>query len=176
MTIRKRLEDARALSLDGSQDGAFTMVLIAAAATSRKRYPHPKYKDNEAFKNFIYDEMGVITEGAKYGVKLPFMGKDTPLENILYKHLRCQLVHEGELPESIIFTEPAYQGGEVHHTLSLGTPLGFPAGWVEHIATAVWLAPENDELWPDEVDEREKARRQYGKLLWDRTYCRRPAD
>ena len=58
MTIRNRLEDARVLSANGRQEGAFASVLIAAAATSRKRYNRKVWDDGEAFKNFIYDEMG----------------------------------------------------------------------------------------------------------------------
>ncbi|MEX2306143.1 MAG: hypothetical protein WD738_01025 [Pirellulales bacterium] len=174
MSIRQRLEDARTLSAAGSQDGALIQVLIAAAATSRKRYARGKYSDGDSFKNFIYDEMGVITGGPKYDVAFPFQGEKTPLEDILYVHLRNQLVHEGEMPETIVFTEPAFKDGVIHHTLHLGSPLGFPAGWIEHLATAVWLAPENDELWQDEAVKRQKAREHYGDLLWDGSYCRRP--
>lgn len=174
MSVRKRLEDARVLSASGSRDGAFIQVLIAAAATSRKRYPHPKYPDNVAFKSFIYDEMGVITGGPKYEVKLPFEGKDTPLEDILYKHFRNSFVHNAEMSSSVSFTKTEYEGGNTVHRLHLSSPLGFPAGWVEHIATAVWLAPENDGLWTDEAEKRKLAREKLGDRLWDGSYCRRP--
>ena len=70
-----RLEDARVLSKVGRLEGAFIEVLIAAAATSRKRYPRDTWGDADAFKNFIYDEMGVITGGPKYGVSLFLPGK-----------------------------------------------------------------------------------------------------
>ena len=174
MSIRKRLEDARTLAANGSQDGAFIQVLIAAAATSRKRYPRDKHRDNESFKNFIYDEMGVITGGPKYAVVLPFEGKQTPLEDILYTHLRCQLVHEGEMPDNVVLTQTEYENGHTIHKLHFSSPLGFPAGWIERLATAVWLAPENDDLWPDETETRRAARTQLGDLLWDGLYCRRP--
>lgn len=174
MSVRKRLEDARVLSAAGSRDGAFIQVLIAAAATSKKRYPHPKYKDNIAFKNFIYDEMGVVTGGPKFEVKLPFLGKDSPLEDILYTHFRNSFIHEAEKSSSVDYTETEYEDGTAVHLLQLKNPLGFPAGWIEHIATAVWLAPENDDLWEDEKEQRQKARDQLGDLLWDGLYCRRP--
>ena len=174
MSIRDRLEDARMLSALGRREGAFIHVLIAAAATSRRRYPKKKWVDGEAFKNFIYDEMGIITGGPKYAVAFPFQGKQTPLEDILYHHLRCQLVHEGEMPGSIVFTEPVVEDGRVSHSLHLTTPLGFPAGWIEHLATAVWLAPENDDLWTDESAQRERAREQLGERRHDGLYCRRP--
>ena len=176
MSIRGRLEDARALLAAGRRQGAFIAVLIAAAATSRKRYPRNEWDDSESFRNFIYDEMGVITGGPKYGVAFPFRGRETPLENILYFHLRCQLLHEGNMPEDIVFTDSVVEDGAVSNTLHLGTPLGFPDGWIERLATAVWLAPENDDLWDDEAERRKSAREQLGALLYDRTYCRRPGN
>jgi hypothetical protein len=174
MTVRNRLEDARILLGSGSRDGAFIQVLVAAAATSKKRYPHSTYQDNVPFKSFIYDEMGVITGGPKFGVVLPFEGKDTPLEDILYIHFRNSFVHEAEKSHSVAYTETEYEDGNAVHILHLSGPLGFPAGWIEHIATAVWLAPENDELWADEVEKRKLAREQLGDRFWDGLYCRRP--
>jgi hypothetical protein len=174
MSVRQRLEDANLLAKAGSRDGAFLMVLVAAAATSRKRYPRDRYSDAASFKNFVYDELGVITGCGKYNVSLPFQGNMTPLEDILYKQLRNGLIHEASLPTSIVFTEPEIHEGFVHHALHLQEPFGFPAGWIQRIATAVSLAPENDSLWPDEADKRKAARAEYGELLWDGSYCRRP--
>ncbi|MDB4680249.1 hypothetical protein OAK91_00705 [Planctomycetaceae bacterium] len=59
MSVRTRLEDAKILLSVGRDEAAFVMVLIAAAATSRKRYPRDEWDDSEAFRNFIYDEMGL---------------------------------------------------------------------------------------------------------------------
>lgn len=174
MSIRDRLEDARTLSTAGRQQGAFVAVLVATAATSRKRYPRNEWDDSDSFRNFVYDEMGVITGAAKYGVVLPFLGRQTPLEDILYYHLRCQLLHEGAMPETVEFTEPSVDEDRLSHVLKLGAPLGFPIGWIERLATAVWLAAENDELWLDEVEKRRAAVRQLGQLVFRSPYCRRP--
>ncbi|MBA4029896.1 MAG: hypothetical protein C0478_03215 [Planctomyces sp.] len=171
MSIRDRLEDARILFAANRVQGAFIQVLIAAAATSRKRYSKSEWDDGESFKNFIYDEMGVITGGPKYEVELPFLGKPTPLEDILYIHLRCQLLHEATFPESINLTEPREDGANILH---LGTPLGFPIGWIQQLATAVWLAPENDSLWPDEIEKRRVSCSSLSGLLHDVPFCRRP--
>ena len=146
MSIKNRLEDAQLLWSAGHKEGAFVMVLIAVAATARKRYPKPK-PDNEAFKSFVVDEMGTITGGPKYGVRFPFKGKDTPLAIILYHHLRCQLVHEGEIPESIVFTKPEFKDGKMYNILHLVDPLGFPEGWICNLAKAVREAPENTDLF-----------------------------
>lgn len=174
MSARDRLEDARVLFSAGRQQGAFVAVLVAAAATARKRYPSDEWDDSEAFRNFIYDEMGVITGGPKYGVAFPFQRRLTLLEDLLYYHLRCQLVHEGSMPETIVFKDPVLVQGKSCNAMHLGSPLGFPVGWIDRLATAVWLAPENDDLWKDEAERRKQAVDELGSLAFDRTYCRRP--
>lgn len=174
MSIRSRLEDATALFSFGRREGAFVQVLIAAAATSRRRYKQDEWDDAESFKNFIYDELGVITNGMKYNVAFPFQGRDTPLEDIFYHHLRCQLVHEGAMPATISFTENQEENGAVYSVLRLENPLGFPIEWVRSLATAVWLAPENDDLWHDDELRRMQARSEFGNNWQRHLFCRRP--
>lgn len=174
MSIRSRLEDATILFSAGRREGAFVQVLIAAAATSRKRYKQDEWDDSESFKNFIYDELGVITNGMKYNVVFPFQGRNTPLEDIFYHHLRCQLVHEGEMPETIAFSEPRDVDGIKYSVLKLERQLGFPIDWVESLATAIWLAPENDDMWQDDESRRTHARKEFGDKWGRQLYCRRP--
>lgn len=174
MSVRKRLEEARLLMSAGNKEGALTLVLVAAAATARKRYPKEMWGDGHAFKNFIYDEMGVITNGPKYKVEFPFQGHLTPLEDIFYVHLRCHLIHEGEMPRSIELSEPLIEGDSTFSVLKLTNPLGFPLNWIESLATAIWLAPENDDLWSDEALRRHESRLALGSLLHDGKYCKRP--
>ena len=103
-------------------------------------------RDGEAFKRFVLDEMDTITGGPKYGVEIPFQGKSkVPLEDILYKQLRCHVAHEGKMPVSIYFTQTMYRDGKAQHVLKLTDPLGFPEGWVSNMAAAVRLAPENQD-------------------------------
>jgi hypothetical protein len=174
MSIRARIEDAQFLLTVGRREGAFIQVLIAAAATSKKRYGRAKWDDADAFKNFIYDELGVITNGPKYGVAFPFKGANTPLEDIFYYHLRCQLVHEGEMPETIVFTEPVREDGNTFSQVQLRDPFGFPASWIGTLAIAVWLAPENDDLWADDETRRRKAIDALGNNREVHKFCRRP--
>lgn len=167
MSVRERIEDAKLLwSLD-RKEGAFIMILIAAAATARKRYPMPpkgvksvpkgqrprpgEYADDAtAFKTFLLEEMDKITGGMKYNVAFPFRGKDkVPLEDILYVHLRCHMVHEGCTPPSITFTEPVVKDGESWSRLTLTDPLGLPEFWLWNIARVVAQAPENRNLFLD---------------------------
>ena len=147
MSIRNRLEEAHLLWAADKKEGAFALVLIAAAATSRKRYPRcVKKEDNEAFKQFVRDEMATITGGPDKNVAFPFGGKGkAALEDILYHHLRCHLVHQGAMPETVVFTSPALHDGQRYNVLRLTDPLGFPEGWVWNLARAIREAPENRE-------------------------------
>ena len=150
MSIKERVNDAQTLWSNGKKEGALIMVLTAVAATSRKRYPPDQIKeDNRAFKQFIFDELELITGGPKYGVKLPFKGRQVWIGDILYAHMRCSAVHEGTL-DNISLTPPMIRNGRRCALLRLQDPLGFPKPWVEHLATVVWLAPENDDEFADD--------------------------
>jgi hypothetical protein len=114
--------------------------------------PHPgEYAtDGVAFKTFMLDEMDKITGGIKYNVAFPFRGNDkTSLEDIFYAHLRCNLIHEGETPPTIYFTEPVIQDGQSHSLLKLTDPLGIPQFWMWNLARVVAQAPENRDFFRD---------------------------
>jgi hypothetical protein len=167
VSVRERIEDAKLLWSAGRKEGAFVMILIAVAATARKRYPKPpkgvkpvpegqrpwpgEYaNDGTAFKSFLLDDMDKITGGMKYNVAFPFRGKDkVPLEDILYAHLRCHMVHEGETPLTINFTEPVVKDGKSYSVLRLKDPFGIPEMWLWNLARVVAQAPENRELFRD---------------------------
>jgi hypothetical protein len=164
--IRRRIEDARVLWQAGRKEGAFGQILIAVAATARKRYPPPPKgakpvpdhqrprpgehaRDGNAFRTFILDEMEKITGGPKYNVAFPFQGQVTPLEDILYEHLRCVLIHEGGMPDNITFSVPVYEGGKKFNVLQLRDPWGFPEGWVDNLLSVVVQAQENEPIFRD---------------------------
>ena len=164
--IRRRIEDARALWALGRKEGAFGQILIAFSATARKRYPLPpkgvqpvpddqrpwpgQYaRDANGFKAFALDEMDKITGGMKYNVDFPFQGQQTPLEDILYDHLRCVMVHEGGMPSSIRFTPPFEENGRSYSVLELKDPLGFPEAWVNTMLSVIVQAPENEPIFRD---------------------------
>ena len=110
MSVKNLLDDAKALWDDGRKNSAFALILIAFAATARIRYPKPM-RDNESFKRFIQDELPTILGTSDTSLSLPFKGQPTPEEDILYHELRCQLIHEGELPDSIVFTPKTFRDG-----------------------------------------------------------------
>lgn len=108
MSIKSRIEDADILFQLGRKEGALFLVLIAVAATSRKRYSGKKIpKDGDAFKKFVSEEMSKYAPGWKENTKvqIEFEGKPLWMPQILYKYIRCELAHKAELPESISFKD-----------------------------------------------------------------------
>ena len=148
MSIKARIEDAEHLWAQGRKEGAWVQALIAAAATSRKRYPRP-LPDNQAFKSFICDETSVIVSGVTGGPRPTYIrfysenrGDHRKLEDIFYTELRCNLVQEGELKE-VGFSESELKDGRYEARLSVPTrgPAEIPDFWVLHLIVAVKAAP-----------------------------------
>jgi len=163
MSVKARIEDARVLWETGRLEGAVIQVLIAVAATARKRYPRP-IEDSKAYKDFILDELAKVTNGPDTNVKFFYDGQhDVPIEEILYKFMRCALVHEGRLPASIILTQPEHGNlepfgrsaagtpydGKLFNVLALNDVLGFPIGWIWNLIRVVAEAPENKAEFED---------------------------
>ena len=137
MSIQGRVEDAEFLWCHGRLEGAFLSVLTAVAATSRLRYPDREtIKDGEAFRRFIASAHTVR-------LRVEFRGELFSIEQVFYKWLRCELVHEGGLPVDIKFLpEDSLElsvraGGKPEYILKLSR------GWFYHLIQAVKTAPEN---------------------------------
>jgi hypothetical protein len=138
MSIRARVEDSLLLWENGRLEGAFLNVLVAVAASSRRRFPDRKtVGDRESFLRFL--------EGA-HSVRLSveYRGECLPVEEIFYKWFRCQLVHEGGLPGDITFmtdSEPnafsVRAGGAPEFILKVSH------GWFHHMVDTVVSAFEN---------------------------------
>ena len=144
MSIRDRTEDVEFLWQHGRKEGAWVLALTAAAATSRKRYPRPR-PDNEAFKSFIRDVLPTLMFGRpSQGAPNPAIVFDqTPVEDIIYEHLRCMLFHEGQISEQVAFSESQIVDGALEARLAVGTPNEIPEFWVLNLLKAVREAPEN---------------------------------
>jgi len=122
MSIRARIDDALILWERGRYEGALLNALVAFAATARRKYPDRKtINDNQSFESLFTDAKCPIH-------KVEFRGELHPLGRIFYKWLRCELVHEGEIPNDInlIMDEMPGRmslraGGPPHYTLILST-------------------------------------------------------
>lgn len=91
--VNDRVADARYLWRAGRRDGALLMALIAVAVRARHEFAPPT-RDREAFEAFIRLRL-------QPRISVEFRGRQEPIEHILYKWMRCELVHEGGLPFDI---------------------------------------------------------------------------
>ena len=133
--IQNRIDDAMLLWKSGRQEGALLAALIAVAATARQRYP--QMKDRECFEQFLRDCHSVR-------LSVEYLGECHPVEHIFYKWLRCQLIHEGNLPIDIQFVNETAEGsisvragGAPEYVLKIGH------GWFHHMINFVIHAKEN---------------------------------
>ena len=139
VSIRDRVEDALVLWKNGRLEGAFLIALIAISASARRRYP--RVGDRESFEQFLTDSHTVR-------ISVEYRGTCYPVEHVFYKWLRCNLVHEGELPVDIEIMPDSEPG-----TMSVragGAPeyvLKISEGWFHHLVGAVMQAPENTDLF-----------------------------
>ena len=101
MSIRDKIVDAQLLYANGRKEGALLSVLVAVAATSRKRYPLGTKSDGDAFTSFLAEELPKVIRVGQFNVK--FRNKMITIQDLLYKYIRCNLSHEAELPEDIKF-------------------------------------------------------------------------
>jgi hypothetical protein len=144
MSVRDRIEDSKLLFNAGKLEGALISVLLAVAATSRKRYPKtPEMGDRAAFEQFLKDERAMITGGKE--VEIDFCGKALSLEHILYKFVRNCLIHEAELDDHISFDYGDFlldkRGTTDYFTFSSELAI--------RLAYVVETAPENKGIFPN---------------------------
>ena len=140
MSLRARIQDAVMLWENGRREGAFLSALIAVAATSRRRYlDRQAVRDREAFERFLTDAISVR-------LSVEYRGECHAIEHVLYKWLRCELVHEGGLPVNIEFLADdglsVRAGGAPEYVLKISR------GWFRHLINSVVTAPENCDLFP----------------------------
>lgn len=127
--IEERVGDAVFLWKNNRRESAFLLILVCVAALSRQRYPYDK--DGEAFRKTVKDFRTV-------NLQVEFRGHLESIENIFYKWVRCELVHEAGLPFDVQFvddTESEFTsvraGGHPEYILRIGT------GWFEHFVNSV---------------------------------------
>lgn len=102
---------------------ALLSVLVATAAVARQAYP--KLGDHAGFEALLRSSHG-------RRISVEFRGQQVDIDHLLYKWLRCQLVHEGALPVDLRidpnFADPSTlgirAGGEPDRVLLL-TPAWF---------------------------------------------------
>lgn len=101
-SIRERVQDAKLLWDAERREGAFLVVLVAIAGRARREYPR-SVGDRDAFARFIESRF-------RPRISVKFRGELRPLEQVFYKWMRCELVHDGGLPIDLRFKEDAESG------------------------------------------------------------------
>jgi hypothetical protein len=143
MSVKDRIEDSILLFHAGRLEGALISVLLAVAATSRKRYPTTTIMgDKAAFEQFLKDERAKIVGGKE--VCIDFGGETLTLESILYKFVRNRLIHEAELDTHVSFE----YGDFLLDKRGTTDQFTFSSELVVRLAFAVETAPENEGLYP----------------------------
>lgn len=163
MSVKARIEDALTLWNAGRKEGALVQALIAAAATARKRYP--SMKDRQAFSTFIRDVTPVLLWGMReighVGFHMILTNSDMTvqrrLDDIFYKQMRCNLIHEGELKEQEVHLTETFLGEDGQPKLRLVAEpegsVGIPELWIIRLLEAIKAAPENQDLFQPEGEE-----------------------
>lgn len=143
MSIRTRIEDAEFLYKNGRKDGALLSILVALAATSRKRYSRTvKKKDGDAFTTFLSEELTKRVGIGKFTVK--FRNKMILLQDLFYKFVRCELAHGAQLPEDIKFTK-----GDMLHVKVDEKEISLSEKFIDILFNIVIKAEENKEEFKD---------------------------
>lgn len=163
MTIREQVEDATYLAQHGRYVGALTTLMLAVAASSRRTFPKgtksrekPKEEmsDREAFTLFLggrirkilFGDFGSPDEGTS-GISVAFRAAQHDIAFILYKYYRCELVHDGELPEDVEFSavnRPAaglnISNRGLQVSIGTGNKMVLDHGWIDLLREAVTSA------------------------------------
>jgi hypothetical protein len=145
--VQARIEDAGILADNGRYEGALLMLLVAVAATSRKRYPKgtssktaagKKMDDREAFTTFLRDEMWRLVK--EHDDQVVFRSATLPIEEFLYRSLRCELVHEGGIP---IDLQPVTNEAVLSIVDADGSGISVSRLLLGRLNDVVWRVPEN---------------------------------
>jgi hypothetical protein len=161
MSIRQQVEDATFLAENGRYNGALTNLMLAVAASARTCFPkgtkslqkpNEAMGDREAFTLFLGGRIRKLLFGdyggdeyGDSGISVGFKGQQYDIAYILYKFYRCELVHEGELPEDVEFnpqvaaigTAANMKGDNLRVSISAGNKMVLDHGWIDLLTTAV---------------------------------------
>lgn len=154
MSIRARIDDSAALHKSGRYEGAILSLLVAVAASSRKRYPKETMGDGDAFRKFLGDEMKTIT-GNIENLHIKYRGEVQPLQDVLYKFVRCELAHEGKMPTDFVI-----ERGSAFQIKIDDDRATFTDGLLEGLARAVIFASENADEFKEIIEQHDVTNKQ----------------
>lgn len=154
MSIKDHLKDAKLLAENEHCDGALLSVIVAIAATSRRRYPSDVVqRDRDAFTKFLADEMIVVFAGSttNFIVRTPgadpdlWPGRMMPLQEALYEYVRCNLADKSILPAKVEFVDDEQD----YFVIDIDdTRIRLSRALFDRLYEVVIFAPENADLFP----------------------------
>jgi hypothetical protein len=165
MSVGKRICEAIDRLAATDYEGALIPTSIAVDATASQVYPAKK--NNEAYKDWLHDNMWLITKVGMGNVSIhnfrfrynhPEVRCDPnglcSLEQILYHVVRCGLLHAAKLPGNLRFGPPGQTKMEKDGTLVLSA--GLICGMISAVVAS-------------SVNQNEVAPEHYGTTIFGRT-------
>lgn len=153
MHIKQQIDDAIFLFQNGRYQGCLSVVMLAIGASSKKVFPSPPHRDNYAFEQFLGSRIASVLWGHRLGdgvgnsrVMVTFREESHLIEHIFYKYYRCSLVHEGGLPNDVIFAPSAGMPeapGSQWMMIDSGSTMVLDYNWLEVLIRCVTNAECN---------------------------------
>lgn len=147
MTIAARIEECIAKLALGDAENAFIQLAIAIDGTAKLIYPSKK--TSERCKKFLKDSLPFIFWSLTNGTpskttSLSFevlssndSGEFIEFEDLVYKVMRCSLLHDGELSDKVEFVDASKIG-------TLNGRVQFPLALLGSLLFAVIASPVNE--------------------------------
>lgn len=146
MSVGQRVQECINKIESGDAVNAFIQLAIAIDGTAKKEYPGKKtsYRCKLFLRKNLPFVLWSLTNGTPSectDIKFEFSDDGYPngytsFEDIIYKVLRCSLLHEGEMPEKVIFTNKNYIG-------MINGKMQFPIALIGSLLFAVIASPSN---------------------------------
>jgi len=157
MTIPALVDDAKFLIENDRHLAALSVLLLAVAGSSRRKYPDRKnIGDGQAFKWFLGGMIRKLLLNDddldahdRIGIRVEVDGNQLPMEDVFYKYYRCALVHEGQLSAEVAIVPPRgdLRAGVIGGSISLGPVFEIDYGWLDVLTACVVHAPCNGDLF-----------------------------
>lgn len=147
MTIAARIQECTVKLALGDAENAFIQLAIAIDGTAKLLYPGKK--TSERCKKFLKDSIPFILWSLSNGTpakttSLSFEISNSSqssawieFEDLVYKVMRCSLLHDGELSKKVEFVDAPYVG-------TLNGKMQFPLALLGSLLFAVIASPVNE--------------------------------
>jgi hypothetical protein len=126
MGALERIEDARFLWDQGRRGSGLLLVCAAVAARARREYPEAR--DGDGFRRLIRESLS-----ARLSVE--FRGEQRPIEQLLYRWVRCELVHNASVPLDIEIDDDLGEGLTVRAGGAPDFLLKLSPGWFDFLSS-----------------------------------------